>query len=255
MNWRFDSKGDCGPNLFTVTAFAVVGFLLCACGNKLPEHLSSSEPEADPTTAKPEAQKGQRVSPPFDLRGDLSGLLLVWFDKEGLHTADKRSQVPEARRKVVRVDSLQIAPEKRLDPDYVYIADLRKPSADGSYEVRKYRRDWFEALVDREAGIAQSDKPSVPTDSNRSGKPTDATAPVVIYGASWCGACRVAAQYLRKHDIAFVEKDIEKDSKAYAEMQRKAQAAGVQPGGLPLIDFRGRIVSGFNPDVLNQLMK
>jgi glutaredoxin len=255
MNWRFDSKGDSNLILTTVAVFTIVGSLLCACGNKLPDHLSESEPEADPSSAKPEAQKGQKVSPPFDVRDDLNGLLLVWFDKDGLHTADKRSQVPEARREYVRVDSLLIAPEKRLDPDYVYIADLRKPTADGSYEVRKYRRDWFEELVDHEAGVAKSDKPSSPTDSNRSDKPKDATAPVIIYGAPWCVACRVAAQYLRKNGIAVVEKDIEKDSSAYAEMQQKARAAGVQPGGLPLIDFRGHIVSGFNPDVLNQLRK
>lgn len=256
MKWFFSSNGDACPVLIGPVFFAILGFALCSCGNKLPEHLSASEPESDQTAAKVEAQKGQKVSPPFNVRDDLSGLLLVWFDKGGLHTADRRSQIPESRRQYVRVDSLQIAPDKRLDPDYVYIADLRKPDANGSFEVRKYRRDWFEALVDSETGVAaQSDEPSAPTDSNPSGTTNDKSASVVIYGASWCGACRSAAQYMRKHGIAFVEKDIEKDSNAYAEMQRKARAAGIKPGGLPLIDFRGRIVSGFNPDLLSRLNK
>jgi glutaredoxin len=219
----------------------------------LPEHLSGSEPESDQTTAKLQKQQGQKVSPPFDVSDDLNGLLLVWFDKKGLHTADKRSQVPEARRQYVRVDSLQIAPEKRLDSEYVYIADLRKPQSDGTYEVRKYQRDWFEALVDRETGVAQIDKPAASADSDSSGKPKDTSEPVVIYGASWCGACRAAAEYMRRNGINFVEKDIEKDSGAYAEMQQKARAAGLQPGGLPLIDFHGKIVPGFNPQVLNEL--
>lgn len=255
MIWSFDSKGDPKPILSTVAFYAIVGSLLCACGNKLPERLSGGESETVSSTADPETQKGQKVSPPFAVHDDLNGLLLVWFDKEGLHTADKRSQIPEARRRFVRVDSLQVPPEKRLDPDYVYIADLRKPAADRTYEVRKYRRDWFEKLVDREAGVAQSDKPSDSPELDRSGKAKDASATVVIYGASWCGACRAAVKYMKSRGIAFVEKDIEKDRDAYAEMQKKALSAGVQPGALPLIDFRGRIVSGFNPDVLDKLNK
>ncbi|MBN1653668.1 MAG: hypothetical protein JXA30_07820 [Deltaproteobacteria bacterium] len=239
-----------------VVAALTSGFaLLYACGNKLPEHLSKDEPAENSSEGRKNEESGEKVSPPFEVRDDLTGLLLVWFDGDGMHTASKRSEIPQAHRRYVRVDSLRIAPEERLDPEFVYIADLRRAASDGSYEVKKYPRDWFERLVDRETGVSRSKRAASPPDKRSNGNTKDAAASVVIYGAPWCGACRVAAQYLKKRNVAFVEKDIEKDEQAYAEMQQKARAAGVQPGGLPLIDFRGRIVSGFNPDILDQLIK
>ena len=78
---------------------------------------------------------------------------------------------------------------------------------------------------------------------------------MTIYGASWCGACRAAASYLKARNIAFEEKDVEKNREAYAEMQRKAAAAGVRPGALPLIDFRGHLLSGFSPEAINNLIE
>ena len=107
------------------------------------------------------------VKPPFEVNGELDGLLLVWFDAEGLHTAQTRSEIPEAQRAAVRVDSLHVAPDERLDPDHVYVADLRNASQDGSYPVRKAARAWFDAQVDRaqpapptaDAARSQRDQP------------------------------------------------------------------------------------------------
>src|SRR5690606_10354384 len=69
------------------------------------------------------AAEGEPVEPPFEVRGEAEGLLLVWFDEEGLHTASRRSEIPEAHRDAVRVDDLSLAPEERLDPELVYVAD------------------------------------------------------------------------------------------------------------------------------------
>ncbi len=38
-------------------------------------------------------------------------------------------------------------------------------------------------------------------------------------------------------------------------MQNKAQAAGLHPSGIPVIDFRGHMVMGFNPSVLSALIQ
>jgi glutaredoxin len=72
--------------------------------------------------------------------------------------------------------------------------------------------------------------------------------------ASWCGACKAAAKYLRSRDVPFVEKDIEKDRAAASEMQAKAQAAGKTPRGVPVIDFRGTILLGFDQQALSTLI-
>jgi glutaredoxin 3 len=181
----------------------------------------------------------QPAKPPFAVAGDCEDLLLVWYDAEGLHTATKRSEIPEARRAQVRVDSLRVAPEARLDPDHVYVADLRNAaSSDGQYAVRKATRDWFDGQVDRE-------KPAPPAVSAND---------VVIYKAAWCGACKAAASFMRQRDVAFTEKDVETDPAAAAEMQRKASAKGLTPRGVPVIDFRGELMMGFDQQRLSRLI-
>lgn len=191
--------------------------------------------------------EGEVVDPPFEVSGDADGLLLVWFDDEGLHTAESRDEIPEGRRAQVRVDSLRLAPEDRLDPAYVWVADLSSPGEGGQYPVRKLRRDAFEALVDRETGVALAR-------AQEASAGTDADADVIIYGAEWCGACDQAARFFEDNDVAFVEKDIERDPGARQEMQDKARAAGINPSGIPVIDFRGTLLTGFDPAQLRSLI-
>lgn len=199
----------------------------------------------------------QTTKPPFDVRGELEGLVLTWFDAQGVHNAHKRSDIPEHRRAQVRVDSLEVAPDQRLDPSLVYIADLRTPQADGSYAVHTMERAAFDALVDKTAGVAinlpapTADAPNADTDPQAS--PTS-DKPIVIYKASWCGACKAAAAYLRQRGVTFTERDVEKDPGAQAEMQQKARAAGVSPRGVPVIDFRGTLLMGFDKQRLSQLI-
>jgi glutaredoxin len=203
--------------------------LLFACGNPAP-----TRPVGDPGPADPLAQAAP-ATPPFAVSAEAEGLLLVWYDESGgAHAAARRSDVPEASRARVRVDSLEIAPEQRLDPAYVYVADLRQARADGSYEVRKVLRDTFES--------AMAKAPAAP-------EPTAAAAhsDVIIYGASWCGACRQAARYFSQKGVPFVEKDIEKEPGARGEMLKKAKAQGVSTSGIPVIDVRGTLLGGFDP--------
>lgn len=209
-----------------------------------------------PITAEPtQANAVQNAQPPFEVTGDLDGLILSWFDAQGLHNANKRSDVPEHRRAQVRVDSLNVAPDDRLDPSLVYIADLRAPQANGSYAVHTLERAAFDALVDKAAGVSiqvPAPNPDQPGQDNANSAHTD--RPVIIYKASWCGACKAAAAYLRQRGVAFEERDVETDRNANTEMQHKAQAAGVSPRGVPVIDFRGTLVLGFDKQRLSQLI-
>ena len=199
--------------------------------------------------------EGEAATPPFDVKGDCEGLLLVWFDDDGPHTAESRDEIPDAHRERVRVDSLRLAPEERLDPAFVYLADLRAPGEGGSFAVRKVRREAFEALLDRAAGVEVAAVEGEGASGAAGSGAGAANADVIIYGADWCGACRSAAGFFREHDVAFVEKNIERDPQAQSEMQAKCRRAGVSPSGIPVIDFRGTILTGFDPGRLESLIQ
>lgn len=218
-----------------------------------------------PSNASATQAEARGVKPPFEVSGDLEGLMLSWFDADGIHHASKRSEVPEHRRAQVRVESLAVAPEDGLDPSLVYIADLRAALGDGSYRVQTMERAAFDALVDKAAGVSihvaeptpNADNTDAVDDSNADNHQlanAHNDKPVVIYMASWCGACKAAKAYLRQRNVAFEEHDIEKDPRAAADMQRKARAAGVSPRGVPVIDFRGTLVLGFDKEQLNRLI-
>jgi len=210
--------------------------LLAACGSPSGDQAGEPASATEPGAAQP-PEVGEPVKPPFAVQGELEGLLIVWFDEQGQHTAKTRAEVPEARREHVRIDSLAVPPDQRLDGDHVYVADLRKPAGDGAYPVQKRTRSWLD-------GHVQSLLPV----------PEEPSGDVTLYMASWCGACKAAARYLKSRDVPFVEKDIEKDRAAAAEMQQKAQAAGKTPRGVPVIDFRGNIMLGFDQQGLASLI-
>jgi glutaredoxin len=217
-------------------------FAACSDSSGPPSGAGSTEDSAPGAAA---AAPGEPVAPSFAVKGELEGLLIVWFDEQGAHTAQRRSDIPEARRSAVRVASLRPSPGERPDPDQVYIADVATPRGDGSYPVWRRPRAWFDAQVEAARGSVELAAAAVPA----------ASEDVTLYMASWCGACRSAAAYMRSREVPFVEKDIEKDAAASAEMRRKAQAAGKTPRGVPVIDFRGHIVLGFDRGTLDRLIE
>ena len=197
----------------------------------------------DPSTAAPGAaadlaSAGEVIDPPFAVRGEAEGLMLTWFDAEGTHLAERRADVPEGARAEVRVDSLALAPEDR-DGEHVLVADLRAAGEGGRYVVRRVSREAFEARVRaaREAAAA-----------------TVASGEIIIFGASWCGACRQAEGYLRERGVAFEERDIEADPSARQDMIRRARAAGITPNGIPVIDIRGRVLQGFDAGAIDRAL-
>jgi glutaredoxin len=221
--------------LYLLALLASLSVFSSACGNPIPERSAKSRP-ADVVA------KSELVTPPFELRGEAEGLLLVWYDAQGeAHTATNRNEVPAEQRASVRVDALELAPEKRLDSAFVYVADLSKTGGDGRYPVRKVAREAFEAAL-----------ASVASEGASKGEP--GRADVIVYGASWCGACQQAKQYFTQKGVPFVEKDIEKEPSARTEMLAKAKDQGVNASGIPVIDVRGRLVGGFNPARIEQLL-
>jgi glutaredoxin len=91
-----------------------------------------------------------------------------------------------------------------------------------------------------------------PNHVGRIAPPKAKGTPVVIYGAAWCAPCHLAEQYLARHHIPFVARDIEDDGAAKAAMEATITAAGLAPmSSLPVIDVRGTVMYGFNPCVVD----
>ena len=78
-----------------------------------------------------------------------------------------------------------------------------------------------------------------------------APSEVILYMTSWCGYCRKTSRLLKSLDVAFVQKNIERDRAAAKEYRRKAQGYR----GIPLLDFEGRIIRGYNEKLVRQLVK
>jgi len=216
-----------------------IAWFAIACGNPAPDAHKSAPAESVTSVVS----QGEAVAPPFEVKGDAEGLLLVWYDERGVaHPATSRSEVPEPRRASVRVDALEGGGDQRLDPAFMYVADLRATGKDGRYPVRKVAREAFETALVATVAVAKSEKAA------------SGASDVIIYGASWCGACKQAAQYFHQKGVPFVEKDIEKQPGARTEMMSKAKAQGVSTGGIPVIDVKGTLLPGFNQMRIEQLL-
>ncbi len=70
---------------------------------------------------------------------------------------------------------------------------------------------------------------------------------VVMYSTSWCGYCRQAARYFRKHRISFKEYDIEKSEKGLRDYKK------LNGRGVPIILVGKRRMNGFNAKTFDQL--
>jgi glutaredoxin len=117
---------------------------------------------------------------------------------------------------------------------------------------------WSPEKIDAVAGACRA-RPFEPTSAARGegiavpmrSKP--AGTPVVVYGASWCEACAIAAAYLTRRQIPFVEKDVEQDDAAAAARVATLIDAGLQPRKtLPVLDVRGTVTLGFYPCVVEE---
>ncbi|MBN2737129.1 MAG: glutathione S-transferase N-terminal domain-containing protein [Spirochaetales bacterium] len=72
---------------------------------------------------------------------------------------------------------------------------------------------------------------------------------VSIYTTPSCGYCQVAKKYFRERGVKFTEFDITRDQRKADEMLHKSRQ-----GGVPVIDFNGEIIVGFDQGRLERLI-
>lgn len=207
----------------------VCAALFTASGCDRGEHVAD---QVEHSVRTPLPSVGEKVSPPFAVPDDLAGLTVTWFDGAGAHVAQGIDAIPETHRARVRIDSLAVAPDKRLDPEFVYVLDASVTSRD----VFKVHRADFDRWVRQAVADARP------------------KGEVIIYGADWCSACKAAQRFFTEAGVPFEEKNIEKDPAARKEMSDKARAQGVPTSGIPVIDVYGTLTTGFDPQQLRALL-
>jgi len=228
--------------------------LLCALTLVVGPSVACKRGHASPTAGT--------AAPPITVRDDTQGLLLTWIDDKGdFHVETRVADVPLMGR-----DSVRVVDPNRDDgthADRVYVVDLRQAGPDGTYPVRTMARADFEAIaVARREKTGPTLASAAPPASSAPGAQADVGAPgkpasrpvVIVYGASWCGACHQAMDYLRRKGIPYVEKDVEKDPAAAREMQQKLAKNGLPAGSIPVIDVRGKVMIGFDPHAIDSAL-
>ena len=73
--------------------------------------------------------------------------------------------------------------------------------------------------------------------------------PVVMYSTQWCPYCRKAHAYFKRHQISYVEYDIE------ASAQNLANFRALNGRGVPLITVGDKRMQGFSPKSFEALLK
>lgn len=228
----------------------------CAVGLALavPVAGGCSRNDADLPKKEPEA------AGPLVVRDDSQGLLFTYIDDKGdFHVEETPEKVPAAYRDLVRV----LEPTRAEEPDQIATVDLRAKQPDGSYAVTPKPRASFEAIAVARRSALRADlaakAPAEPAGQGGSASPTADTRPgakktVTVYGASWCGACQKTRAYLKQKGVAFSDKDIDADSSAAREMRAKLSKAGIQGGGIPVIDVGGKLMVGFDARAIDRAL-
>jgi glutaredoxin len=221
---------------FAVVAVAVVA-VASACRRGEREPLEQAPAEAvQPKTFAADAE-----------------LMFVYAGLSGkFETAAVLADVPEASRKVVRVIEPTVNGAGRRDYGQVYVVDLRSAGDELVPEVMGRREFERRALAALPPG--QASRLSIPGAAGAGEAACNLQAEIILYGTSWCGACRQARTFLTRKGVAFAECDVEKDPGAAADLATKTRAAGISADRVPIIDVRGTLMVGFDASRLSTLI-
>lgn len=79
--------------------------------------------------------------------------------------------------------------------------------------------------------------------------PVIAHGEVVLYATEWCGYCSKTRSLFAEQGIAYREADIEKSGAARQAYEKLGGR------GVPVIDIRGTVIHGYNPQAIVELAK
>ncbi|KKQ23668.1 MAG: Glutaredoxin-like protein, YruB-family [Parcubacteria group bacterium GW2011_GWA2_37_10] len=73
---------------------------------------------------------------------------------------------------------------------------------------------------------------------------------VKIYSTPSCVYCKTLKEYFKKHNIEFTDIDVSKDEKALDKMIKDSGQMGV-----PVVDIDGEVITGFDKQKIDGLLK
>lgn len=227
-------------------------------------HKKAAPAAGDDTGAAPQSAE----LPPIEIKDDTPNLLLTWIDEKGdFHVVQKPTDVPKEGRDKVRV---VVTTREDGTGKLVYVANLNEVTPTGSYRVKTMTRSaWdelgagkrqarLEALAPSAAPAGSDSAPGSAQPDASSGAPKKTLASgitAIIYGASWCKPCHDTARYLKQRGVTVIDKDIEENEVAAAEMRQKLARAGRSGSSIPVIDLMGQIMVGFSPMAIDQAIE
>jgi glutaredoxin len=239
-----------------------LGLLLTVCLALGGCRKQATPTPSDDTGAVPKATE----LPPLEIKDDTPNLLLTWIDDKGdFHVVQKPADVPKEGRDQVRV---VVTTREEGTGKLVYVSNLNEVTPTGAYRVKTMTRAaWDELGAGKRKARLEALAPSAvpaPSDSPPGAQPDAPGAPkkalaggisATIYGASWCKPCHDTAKYLKQRGVTVVDKDIDENPVAAAEMRQKLERAGRSGSSIPVIDLMGQILVGFSPMALDQAIE
>lgn len=219
---------------------ATLAALVAVLASAAPVGCRSEDPPPAAAGATGDRGEGDSadVPPAPVVRDDATNLLFSFVDAQGrVQTVPRVDAVPAPVRQRVLVIDLDKTPEQRQAHRFAFFADLSSRAPDGSYAV---------VAVSRFDAARHADGPAMAP---------PAEGAVVIYSATWCGFCKKAKAWLTARGVAFVERDVEKTPHAQDELDAKLRAAGVPGGGIPVVDWAGTLVVGFDVASFERLLR
>lgn len=73
---------------------------------------------------------------------------------------------------------------------------------------------------------------------------------VKVYSTPTCPWCAKTKEFLKKHNVSYVNKDVSSDKKSAHEMFEKSGQISV-----PVIDIDGKVIVGFNETEIKKALK
>ena len=221
----------------------------------------SAPAPTDDTGATPQASE----LPPLEIKNDTPNLLLTWIDDKGdFHVVQKPDDVPKEGRDNVRV---VVTTREDGTGKLVYVSNLNEVTPTGAFRVKTMTRAaWDELGAGKRKARLEALAPSAVPAAADSAAPDSSGAPAAkkalasgisatIYGASWCKPCHDTERYLKQRGVTVVDKDIDENPVAAAEMRQKLERAGRSGSSIPVIDLMGQILIGFSPMALDQAIE
>lgn len=224
--------------------------------------LSACERGAPPVAPSAEEQ-GTQLLDSMKINEETPQILYTYMnDRREFVTVESAGDVPDPFRNDVIVVNLALPPEQRQAATQVVVADLNDKTEEGFFPLRLETRATFEGALrlKREWRLNPTRKPMPQVRSLPQAArilPPDQMEDddrIVLYSASWCSYCRKTRQWLEQQGIAFVERDIENDEHAARTLQAKCMMAKIACNGVPVIDWRGRLIQGYDLKTLGRLL-